>query len=84
MLHFIVLHREAEKRNQFYFVCIFLIPDRNRQIKESISYNSMYLIWHVLRICAFSALTLLVVRQEWHPACKKLSGRVLAWLSVWS
>ena len=30
--------------------------------------------------CAFSALTLLVGRQEGHPACKKLSGEVLAWL----
>jgi len=26
-------------------------------------------------------LTLLVGRQEGHPACKKLSGGVLAWLS---
>ena len=34
--------------------------------------------------CAFSASTLLVGRQEGHPACKKLSGGVLAWLSVWS
>ena len=34
--------------------------------------------------CAFSALTLLVGRQEGHPVCKKLSGEVLAWLSVWS
>ena len=33
---------------------------------------------------AFSALTLFVGRQEGHPACKKLSGGVLAWLSVWS
>ena len=33
---------------------------------------------------AFSALTLLVGRQEGHPACKKLSGGVLAWLSVWT
>ena len=32
---------------------------------------------------AFSALTLLVGRQEGHPACKKQSGGVLAWLSVW-
>ena len=32
--------------------------------------------------CAFSALTLLVGRQEGHPVCKKLSGEVLAWLSV--
>jgi len=30
---------------------------------------------------AFSALTLLVGRQEGHPACKKLSGGVLVWLS---
>jgi len=29
-------------------------------------------------------LTLLVGRQEGHPARKKLSGGVLAWLSVWS
>jgi len=34
-------------------------------------------------VLAFSALTLLVGRQEGHPACKKLSGGVLAWLSVW-
>jgi len=27
-------------------------------------------------------LTLLVGRQEGHPACKKLSGGVLVWLSV--
>jgi len=33
---------------------------------------------------AFSALTLLVGWQEGHPACKKLSGAVLEWLSVWS
>jgi len=34
-----------------------------------------------LRLC-FSALTLLVGQQEGHPACKKLRGGVLAWLSV--
>ena len=33
---------------------------------------------------AFSALTLLVGRQEGHPAYKKLSSVVLAWLSAWS
>jgi len=32
---------------------------------------------------AFSALTLLVGRQEGHPACKKLSGGVLASLRAW-
>ena len=35
-------------------------------------------------LSAFSSLTLLVGRQEGNPACKKLSGGVLAWLSVWS
>ena len=34
--------------------------------------------------CAFSALTLLVGQQEGHPACRKLSGAVLAWLPVWN
>ena len=37
-----------------------------------------------MKFCASSALTLLVGRQEGHPVCKKLSGGVLAWLSVWS
>ena len=32
---------------------------------------------------AFSAVMLLVGRQEVHPACKKMSRGVLAWLSVW-
>jgi len=35
-------------------------------------------IWYL------QALTLLVEQQEGHLACKKLSGKVLAWLSVWS
>jgi len=33
---------------------------------------------------AFSTLALLAGRQEGNPACKKLSGGVLAWLSIWS
>jgi len=33
---------------------------------------------------AFSALMLLVGQQEGHPACKKLSDEVVAWLCVWS
>jgi len=32
----------------------------------------------IKNIYAFSALTLLVGQQEGHPACKKLSGGVLA------
>ena len=31
---------------------------------------------------AFSALMLLVWRQEWHPVCKKLSGGLLAWFCL--
>ena len=45
--------------------------------------------WWFAFCYAFCALTLLVGRQEGHPASataarKKLSGGVLAWLSVWS
>jgi len=36
-----------------------------------------------MNIC-LSALTLLVGRQEGHPACKKQSDEVLVWLSAWS
>jgi len=36
-----------------------------------------------LQVEYFSALTLLVGWQKGHPACKNLSGGVLAWLSVW-
>jgi len=43
-----------------------------------------YLDIHLLCVGAFSALMLLAGRQEGHPACKKLSGGVLAWLPVWS
>ena len=40
--------------------------------------------FHPIEVEGFSALTLLVGWQEGHPACKNLSGGVLAWLSVWS
>jgi len=38
---------------------------------------------HYAFVTAFSVLALLVGQQEGHPACKKLSGGMLAWLSVW-
>ena len=38
----------------------------------------------LLFLYAFSPLMLLVGWQEGHPACKKLSGGVLTWFSVWS
>ena len=37
-----------------------------------------------IQCLSIGALTLLAGRQEGHPACKKLSGEVLAGLSVWS
>jgi len=47
--------------------------------RRNLSFKSFY---------PFSALMLLIGRQEGHPACKKtkkkLSGGLLAWLSVWS
>jgi len=46
-------------------------------------YQCTYQLVCVCQI-AFSALTLLVRRQEGHPVCKKTCGGVLAWLSVWS
>ena len=33
---------------------------------------------------ALQCFDAMVGSQEGHPACKKLSGRVLAWLSLWS
>jgi len=57
-----------------------------------IIFNIIYdfiMYWHfrdsgLSVLYAFRALTLLVGQQEGHPACKKLSGGVLAWLSAWS
>jgi len=43
-----------------------------------------YTPFSVTHASAFSVLMLLVGQQEGHPACKKLSGGVLAWLSVCS
>jgi len=45
---------------------------------------NLFLVLAHPRRKTFSALTMLVGRQEGHPACKKLNGGVLAWLSVWS
>jgi len=50
----------------------------------TIQIDQKALIFSVNDEGTFSALTLLVGRQEGHPAGKKLSGGVLAWLSVWS
>jgi len=42
-------------------------------------------IQEICYVCyPLSTLTLLVGQQEGHPACKNLSGGVLAWLFDWS
>ena len=52
-------------------------------VARSIEISSK-IIFCLFLLSTFSALTLLVGRQEGHPACRKQSGGVLAWLSVWS
>ena len=76
--------------------CLFLHVFSDKQIVQKVSWkNFVDLLWsesgplntlpcYYFSFVAFSALTLFVGRQEGHPACKKLSGGVLAWLSVWS
>jgi len=51
--------------------------------RPTIPHGYIFAGFMVSRLC-ISALMLLVGRQEGHPACKKLSGEVLVWLSVWS
>ena len=43
-----------------------------------------FCLYVFVSVLAFSALTLLVGRQEGHPTCKKLTVGVLALLSVWN
>jgi len=62
--------------------------DLSGNVRGAAIYVSMILVVTRFMLSNFttavSALTLLVWRQEGHPACRKLSGGVLAWLSVWS
>ena len=75
---------------------VFVLPSlpltanwyRSAAVSTIYSYLFRAEVWGLTRafsaLSAFSALTLLVGRQEGHPAYKKLSSEVLAWLSVWS
>jgi len=50
--------------------------------KGKVASKQVLIFFHLVSTChPFSALTL-VGRQEGHPACRKLSSGVLAWLSV--
>jgi len=59
-----------------------LLTEKLTTCKTAFSY--IYICTSYGIFMAFSALTLLVGWQEGHPACKNLSGGVLAWLSIWS
>jgi len=59
-------------------VVLYIFWDK---VSDNVHISSIYT---TVLCLAFSALTLLVGRQEGHPACKKQSGGVLVWLSVWS
>ena len=72
-LHFaiyVMLHLVYFPKVRRNCVCVFY-----RQLFFIMLFNLLCLYYAYF---AFSALTLLVGRQEGHPACKKLSGRVLA------
>jgi len=62
---------------------VFSIPGQEIGLGKRLRNDPFCVEWDI-KPFAFSALTLLVGRQEGHPACKKLSGKVLAWLSAWS
>jgi len=63
---------------------MLLMLDLLHTLDYSVCTNWRLIVLLIIESCAFNALTLLVGRQEGHPAYKKLSGEVLAWLSVWS
>ena len=56
-------------------------------LSAAVDYVTSVLWVSVTLSCCWISLQsfmLLVGRQDGHPACKKLSGGVLAWLSVWN
>jgi len=58
--------------------------DQQRHVPTTLPSTSTGWDYFAFVLFSVSALTLLVGQQEGHPACKNLSGGVLAWLSVWS
>ena len=67
-----------------YCVLLFCLSEFTDFILTAHVYILVFYVYVYMAVNAFSDLTLLVGRQEGHPACKKLSSGVLAWLSVWS
>jgi len=72
---------EAWQTSQTFCCSCLIIQDH----LASLLFRTFVLVFCLLFTgLRLSALTLLVVWQKGHPACKKLSGVALAWLSVWS
>ena len=77
-------------RRNFWLLFVAMIRNSfTSAITGTLSQKILSVGWSFLFIVvpiyiAFSALILLVGWQEGHLACKKLSGGVLEWLSVWS
>ena len=76
---------------EWHHPCVWTSVERDGEVgSQAILYRicAAYLVFmwqnintkYAAEICAFSALMPLVGQQEGHPACKKLSGGVLAWL----
>jgi len=68
-----------------YIICIVKVFHQLNAIFKVFDSHCVCLVYNsaYAERYAFSALTLLVGWQEGHLACKKLSGRMLAWLCVW-
>jgi len=90
------LHNAYLKQNEIYAakVCKHFCNRRHKTHSYPAAHDAMQLAATISRnderkklqhfyIVAFSVLTLLVGRQEGHPACKNLSGGMLVWLCVW-
>ena len=72
---------------ELLYTCYLLthrVNSRNDIGHDDSTINIVMAIIIIIVITYLLSVTLLVGRQEGHPACKKLSGGVLAWLSVWS
>ena len=74
-----------------HFLVVGSVPThvgfRPVHVKIALAYNSpvkTFCLVSSVTSTAFGALTLLVGRQEERPACAKLSGGLLAWISVCS
>jgi len=67
-----ILKRGKIKHTSLVIICVA------KNMKLATVFPDKIIPWHFF---TFSALTLLVGRQEGHPACKKLSGGMFAWLS---